>query len=277
MDDDRRDQLAADLAWAINSNSLITCDASDPFSIDPDVIDRADLGKFIQDRLCYRVGRYFESLVLYWLTRIRSVKLIAHQHQVIRSGKTVGEIDFLFEDEEGEFVHLETAVKFFLQPKPTHPQCDLWVGPNAKDRLDLKLERLFNHQLRLCEKRFPQPTKRAALVKGRLFVPFGHTTKAKRPAMTSSQHLGGRWLHKSELSLLDGDEESPRFELLAKPFWLTAAGHRPLTFKQLIDAMSPARPGSIRSASMVAVLDSAGRESERLIVVDDNWPLKPGP
>jgi hypothetical protein len=62
-------------------------------------------------------------------------------------GRTLGAIDFILEDKKTkQHQHWEVAIKFYLLH---HGQ---WYGPNAQDRLDIKLNRMLTHQLTLSER-----------------------------------------------------------------------------------------------------------------------------
>lgn len=55
-------------------------------------------------------------------------------------------IGFLAKNRKTEhYEHWEVAVKFYL----LHQGC--WYGPNAEDRLDIKLDHMLNHQLPLSQ------------------------------------------------------------------------------------------------------------------------------
>lgn len=141
------------------------------------------------------LGRRAEHLLKFFLQHGPTHRLLAsHQVVLTAQGSTQGEIDFLVEDRHGERWHWELAVKFYLCQciAPVVDAGDL-VGPDGRDRLSVKLKRLFEHQLRLQP---PAPWgatswRRAAFVRGWLFHPAGHpmpTCAAVNPA-----HLRGAW------------------------------------------------------------------------------------
>ena len=52
-------------------------------------------------------------------------------------------------DSLGYHLHLESAIKYYLH-RPPHPsQWQQWLGPNGRDRLDIKLAHMTEHQLPL--------------------------------------------------------------------------------------------------------------------------------
>lgn len=93
-----------------------------------------------------RLGFYAEALYHAFCAHHDQINVIAHNIQIkhAQNDVTKGELDFLLE-RNNELIHLEMAVKFYLYD---HQQ-QLFIGPNAKDRLDKKLRRMATHQLAL--------------------------------------------------------------------------------------------------------------------------------
>ena len=100
---------------------------------------------------------------------------------------TIGEMDFLYKDLlYNHEVHAELAVKYYLgvaSEAKNLKQMNQWIGPNKKDRLDLKYQKLFDQQLMLSEKDQSQQTLKELgfdknklgqyyFVKGMLFWPL---------------------------------------------------------------------------------------------------------
>ncbi len=76
-------------------------------------------------------------------------ELIANNVQIIREKETLGELDLIVKDIKcNQLLHIELACKFYLL-KGSGEQLSHWIGPGKKDRLDLKVNKLLNHQLRL--------------------------------------------------------------------------------------------------------------------------------
>ena len=98
-----------------------------------------------------RLGHYFEALLAFlftqgWQDKVMPYRMIARNIQFNSEKATLGELDFLLRDQNSNFIHVECAVKFYLG-KIKSERWSNWVGPNAKDRLDIKLNRLLHHQL----------------------------------------------------------------------------------------------------------------------------------
>src|SRR5690606_2117149 len=97
-----------------------------------------------------RLGLYYERLWQFALHAAPDVEVVAANLPIRHNGHTLGELDLLLRDDEGEH-HLELAVKFYLGTNG----CDAadWLGPGSHDRLDLKLSHLAHHQLPRSEER----------------------------------------------------------------------------------------------------------------------------
>lgn len=126
-----------------------------------------------------RLGLYAEALFAFICKAplpFHPFTLLAKNLQIDKQGKTYGELDFLLRANNNHIHHVEMAVKFYLY----HPQTPLLepqghaaycganrlIGPNRKDRLDLKLKRMQEHQL-----------------------PIVHTPEAKQAFLNSKLHI----------------------------------------------------------------------------------------
>lgn len=212
----------------VTAESIFESENSSELDVDPD-----HLAQFLQPRFSHRVGRYFESLVHYWLERIQQVEMLVSGHQVREGKQTIGELDFIFKDHTGDVHHWETAVKFYLHLPENNVTGSHLIGPNAADTFEKKTAKLFNKQLPLSQRDFPQVTHRRAFVKGRIFYhpsdPSNVTgdshlsgirsVSESFPALLSPEHLRSTWIRESEMSWLS-DQPSRRFCILRKPNWL---------------------------------------------------------
>lgn len=116
----------------------------------------APLTAWMQTRNEVRIGRYAEQLLEFYLSHGPQHRLIA-AHVPLRSVQsgsknpvtvTHGELDFLLTDAQGQHLHWELAVKFFLctatgsVATPTD-----FIGPNGIETLAHKWHKLFARQL----------------------------------------------------------------------------------------------------------------------------------
>lgn len=191
----------------------------------------------------HRLGIYFEWLLRYWLEEILQVQQLGHNvpvFQIQKSGgkRTLGEFDFLFRAGVSQpLQQWEATVKFYLQKINEQGQ-PYWIGPGDQDRLDIKLNRLFQHQLKLAElpeaktylaDRGAESIQPAGFVKGYLFYPLAengtfspHSSSdtTLSPCVLSEMHNKGWWFHWGERSF-PVLTTAIRWMVLAKPRWLS--------------------------------------------------------
>ncbi|HBX26870.1 MAG TPA: hypothetical protein DEF72_05490 [Gammaproteobacteria bacterium] len=130
-----------------------------------------------------RLGRRFESLLTAMLEQSDACKLLKHGLVVRNNKQTIGEIDYLIELPDS-ILHLEVAIKFYAGIGKPGDQANRqsWIGPSCRDRLDLKVNHLLNHQLKLCSTAFgqqalrmsglPLPQSSLGLIYGYLIQPW---------------------------------------------------------------------------------------------------------
>ncbi len=228
------ERLKCRLAWCSQSQDLFNHAATAewakplPFSIDPEYFPRIveSLQHAPQSR---RVGILFEQCFESYL-RVQQANddatagfdnihaRVQVNHPSLKA--TVGEMDFLFRDQFHHIdVHAELAVKFYLGVGSAPEQLanmDAWIGPNKKDRLDLKFAKLFEQQLLLSKNAHavstlkalgfnPQTLHQQYLVKGMLFWPFWLSdqpraqTAALLPTTINPDCEQGYWLELHQL------------------------------------------------------------------------------
>ncbi len=237
-----------------------------------------------------RLGHYYERLWAFALTRAPGIRWRDANLAIRAEGHTLGELDVLFEDDEG-LHHLELAVKFYLGVPGARPG-EAWIGPDRRDRLDLKRARLLTHQLPLSAR----PDTLALLARrglgaprahywmgGYLFHPVGSSLSV--PPEVNATHLRGRWVrHADWPALRAATLEAPgRWVELIRLAWLSPArtdsvpdeglGDR-FVATALLDA-PPERPKLL--ARLVPTGRDEWREAERLFLVGDDWPGLPEP
>jgi hypothetical protein len=138
-----------------------------------------DIGEAVTMRLGHMAERYFAA----WLAAHPRYESRVQNLQVISDGRTLGEIDFIVDDlRAGETLHIELAYKIYvLQISNDGTE---WVGPNGKDSLRGKLQKLRSRQFPLvahpiCRKALdaigiaPEALRSVACIKGQLYVPSG--------------------------------------------------------------------------------------------------------
>lgn len=234
-----------------------------------------------------RLGLYYEDLVAALLEAALAPEPVHRNIQCVLDNITAGEFDFLYRC-AGQWFHLETAVKFYLccgDGSALHH----YVGPGRRDRLDIKWQRLQQHQLvlaahpagRECLDRLGIDTPQARLLMpGYLFYRAGvdiHSTA--QHGDISAEHLRGWWLPLSELSRLQ-DSAEQRYAILPKLRWLSPArltDDQALDWNGLREALQQ-RPGPVLVAQLSQLsIDGAPcwGETGRGFVVPDGWDRGP--
>ena len=105
-----------DLAWIIGSPALLEAEQPNHASVsDTDCgalfrqalphlekldADPTPLTDFLEELQSHRVGRYFEALTNYWLRNISTYDVVTNNLQLIKGKQTLGEIDFLFREND---------------------------------------------------------------------------------------------------------------------------------------------------------------------------------
>lgn len=235
-----------------------------------------------------RLGIYFEQLWQFFLEQDPAVDLVAHNLAVRDHGRTLGEFDIVYWCHQRQrHYHLELAVKFYLGKRlhtsvGTRSQWQEWLGPNSRDRLDLKLQQLLQHQIRLAE----QPAARDCLaplgvidpvpemaIKGYLFQspldplppPFGYNSQCPM------QH----WFALEAAGKQLGQIQAEHYLLPEKARWLSpvqAHGNDELLSRsELVERLQSLFSVSPR-AQLIAAINSAGAEVCRFFVTPDGWP-----
>jgi len=232
-----------DLAWAMCSPSMLKDDAPKHSVFteeDCELLFNKALGKlhqleknptpllsYLERSPSQRVGRYFETLVRYWLEHLTEFEVVASNLQIHIGKRTIGEIDFLFSD-HNQLNHWETAVKYFIQLTPGCLE-EEYIGPNAADNLALKKARLFDDQLpRSTEGNLSQKLgalngidsiQRQAFFKGWLFYSKPYEVNSPCLSSLNSKHLKGFWMRYGEEELPKQTEDA-LWTVLTKPYWL---------------------------------------------------------
>ena len=173
----------------------------------------------------HRLGHYFEHLYHLLLEQVLGWQVLARNLPIrTATGHTLGELDFIVRNpHSGQVEHHEIAVKFYLGlPEPDHPL--RWYGPDTRDRLDRKVNRLLHHQATLCQRQetlaslaamaIPAPACRRVFMPGYLFYPQGQFLLS--PEGINPTHERGDWQR------LDSDTPLPgnHWVMLAKADWL---------------------------------------------------------
>lgn len=235
-----------DLDWLIQSPPLLKTDIN------------LSLKNVTVDQDCpqpqsYRLGRYFEDLLEYGLKQQADLELLLSHVQIYQDKQTVGEYDFIYRQNQKVF-HLEAAVKFYLgrHDKGTLTDAQNWYGAKGQDRLILKVNKLWQKQLKQSQTDIGRKTLQdhgincdhigvRNFVKGCLFYPYNDYQLGNFvfPEMIDSEHLKGWWMYKVQFFEVFSSKTT-MFYPLQKLDWLGGGQiqYTHLEMKEMIDALS---------------------------------------
>ena len=221
---------------------------------------------------------YYEALWQYLLREDPNTELIAHNYPVRDGKQTVGEFDCLYWSKRDRcHVHLELAVKFYLGV----PESGIWLGPGRRDRLDLKLSRMLDHQIRLSA----HPAAKMALAelgiercesridfKGYLFAP---ETGLTAPEAHNPESPLQRWYTLEQFGRLPPLEQGwSGWQPIPRPRWLSryiAEKEARLSAEELDGLLTQSLASGGRPLQLAAC-DRQGVEQYRCFVTPEDWP-----
>ena len=296
------------LTWCLFSPALASINTVQTLNIQPspDLInwleslnkDPSHLLQYIQQNNHQLLGSYFECLWQYYFQYGPDVSLIRHHVQVSNHKQTLGELDILARVKRQPF-HAELAVKFYLQsPGSSGSNESDWVGPQSRDRLDIKLDKLMSKQFpflysdntvkHLENQDILQDYQQVLALKGYLFHQLNQ--EYKLPSSCSQPIQMGSWMHANQIQeLFDSHSENPiSWAFLPKHQWL---GECLINNDGTLNTINVMNKQEVEShilqhfyqntnpkkkfALMLVVLSQEGhlfRELKRYFIVHDNWP-----
>ena len=100
------------------------------------------------------LGKQAEAIFEHLLSNSSKYNLLASNRQIQNNKITIGEIDYLLQDTETEaYIHVELACKFYLFDNTIESKYEgKWIGPNRKDTLLDKLNKLKEKQFPLLHR-----------------------------------------------------------------------------------------------------------------------------
>ncbi len=239
-----------------------------------------------------RLGIYYEALWHFYFANHPEWELLQHNLQIDRAGITLGAFDFLCRRDK-EYWHIETAVKFYLcnthNPLEAY-EWKFWIGPEGKDRLDLKLNHLRQHQLPLHQKPeameqletlYPTVThwNTGLCLQGYLFSP---AQLPSQPAFSNATHARGNWWLASQFIAQLLKRKYSHWLVLERKHWLSPArieGTGQLLNNSQLAEKIREKPMTLERPLLIATMakhpdarTECWIEIERLFVVADNWP-----
>ena len=218
-----------------------------------------------------RLGKYVEHFVIFNLKQQKNVKLLAENIQVQEEKRTVGELDCLFTENETP-IHLEIVYKFYLYIPDLHKnELHCFIGPNRKDSLIEKLEKLKNKQLPLlyhsATKSYLnelqlqlEKTHQKVCFKAQLFIPLAEKDILFEKINTGC--IAGFYINKEELHLF----ENSKFYIPNKKDWLIAP-HKNVNWLSYLDFKNTTSLLLERNFSPLCLLKKPNGELEKFFLV----------
>ncbi|MCP3722879.1 DUF1853 family protein [Paraburkholderia sp. CNPSo 3272] len=249
--------------------------------------DPARLHEALMAAPTHRLGRYAENLLGWFLAHGPAAQLVAQNVPLRRAGLTLGECDFLVRTRAGEPLHWELAVKCYLHAGPggdARASLADFVGPNLRDRFDLKLTHLRDRQLRLSAHEefaslgYEGQWLAQMFVKGWLFYRAGQAAPSRVEDVPelAADHGRGWWVTRSDWPAFAGQQAADGWSVLPRLAWLAPrrlAAAPTVDPDALLDALArPDEPALI--AAFTADGTGGYREQSRGFIVPDDWPAR---
>lgn len=294
-------QSVRDLAWSLGSPPLVSNLSGDTVWPDQQWFSRLydeclpwlkkldknpeTLNELLAAQKDRRLGKYYETLWFFWLSHNPHYEIIENNLQIIIDGQTLGEMDFILLDKQtGRTLHWEVAVKFYLGIGDTS-EMQNWHGPNLRDRLDIKVNHLWQRQSVISK----QPQVRhwlqergihidesRVILKGRLYYPWpvnaswNDALNVVMPKQCSKNHLRSWWLNTEQFERLFSEKQ--RFMSLINIGWLesipTQSVKKSYTKTEIIETVSNKK---LRLPLQLALCNLC-HIRDRLFLVGFDWP-----
>lgn len=270
-----------DLFWALASESPLCYENSPvtlfPLALQEKIVDQhlswfleldsnpQKLDEFLAENSKRRLGVHFEQLLHFFFKASPFINLLLCNQQIIENGTTLGEVDFILEF-ENQCYHLEVSIKFYLQ---NGNEIEDMLGPNAKDRLDLKLEKVKNHQLQIAHhasirERVNREYDSFLFLKGQFY-----SNEVVKPKFFNSGKKVGKYLKISDFKKMFASNNQD-WTKLVKPNWLSS-----LFFSaeglQISQNDLASIENEIEAQKKAAHVEQL---SQYFFIVSDSWPLK---
>ena len=186
-----------------------------------------------------RLGKYIERFVSFELQQDSSISIIAENIQIQREKITLGELDCII-NKEAKPIHLEVIYKFYLYDNSVgKTEIDHLIGPNRKDSLVEKLNKLKDKQLPLlysneCSKYLESIDLKAPKIvqqvyfKAQLFIPF--SSKNIQLEKINQDCIVGFYINRKELTQFS----DCKFYIPIKKDWIVIP-HKNVNWQTYVD------------------------------------------
>ncbi|MDT0556757.1 DUF1853 family protein [Patiriisocius hiemis] len=174
----------------------------------------------------FMLGKQAEFLFESYLNVSKRYNIIASNIQIQGATETLGEIDYLVKDTLlHKTLHIELACKFYLFDGSQKDRFAKWIGPNRKDSLQEKVDKLTTKQFPILYKDETKPVldkyglnssgiEQQLCLKAFLFIP----EELKKDGFTSAfqKCIVGYWVNYNVLQL----ESNASYYIPSKREWL---------------------------------------------------------
>ncbi|UZH55104.1 DUF1853 family protein [Salinimicrobium tongyeongense] len=196
------------------------------------------------------LGKRMEHFFACYVSHFTSEEILLQNQQVIQEKETLGEIDFLLKDTASEEIfHIELVFKFYIyDPDTGISEKDHLIGPNKRDNLNRKLERLQKRQFPLLFHEAAQNVLQAKGIdvqrvvqkmcfKASVFLPKKMRASALRNI--NPECVAGFWIKASEFTFEDYGQNT--FFSPKKKFWpvLPGQNHSWYSFEEIKVQIAP--------------------------------------
>lgn len=158
------------------------------------------------------LGKRAEAFFLKAIASQNRYEILASQIQLIEKGITLGELDFILKDKVADqIIHVELSYKFYLFDSNSTPSLNHWVGPNKRDSLSKKWNKLRDSQfpniytptgIEILKSLHFQPEEihQAVYMPLQLFLPFGKRVEVDTEFLPC---VTGEWMGFNEFKIKD--------------------------------------------------------------------------
>ncbi|WP_413283995.1 DUF1853 family protein [Vibrio sp. MA40-2] len=219
-----QDNVSKITQWMIDNPPILQPD-KEPATCNP--FKQLSLPNYQEYNGNSRLGFIYQELCKRLFEHHSDFSVVADEIQLFEGKQTIGAIDFILKRQQ-KIEHWEVAIKFYLL------RGGLWYGPDSRDRLDIKLDRMLTHQLEMSKseafmQRFPNlaDITPKLLMHGRLYInPFEPETVPQESVgyTINPCSIVGNWCYQHQLQLVN----EPLYKL-KKYDWI--AGTNALTEK----------------------------------------------
>ncbi len=176
----------------------------------------------------YVFGKRMEEFLEFYFEQSNQYRVLAKSLQINKEKITIGELDFIIEDNtQQKLIHIELVSKFYLYDPAIHEELNRWIGPNKKDSLIQKLDKLQKKQLPLlfnpCTKvelqKFeiePKTVEQQLCFKAQLYIPYQFETKLIKP-IVNIDCIAGFWIRPEQLHR--SEFQDAKFNIPIKNDW----------------------------------------------------------